>query len=356
MRLALGLAARARGRTEPNPVVGAVVVRSGRVVGRGHHHRAGGPHAEVLALRQADGRARGATLYVSLEPCAHFGRTPPCAEAILRAGVRRVVAAMRDPNPLNRGRGLRRLKARGVHTRVGVLERQARALNEVFLTRMERQRPFVTVKVAQSLDGRIAARAGQSRWISGPAARRWARRLRSESDAVLVGVRTVLKDNPLLTARGTGRRRQPVRVVLDSSLRTPPEARLFSDSSPVWIAATRSAPRARERALRRAGAEVLRFPSEGGRVNLRALLRELAKREISRLLIEGGGEVIASALRARAVDRVAWVVAPKLLGGRQAVPSVGGEGVQHPDQAVRLRNIAVKRLGQDLLVTAEVAG
>lgn len=354
MRLALELAARVRGRTEPNPMVGAVVVRSGRIVGRGYHHRAGGPHAEVLALRQAAGLARGATLYVSLEPCAHVGRTPPCTEAILQAGVRHVVAAMMDPNPLNRGRGLRWLRGRGVQTRVGVLEREARTLNRVFVTRMERRRPFVTVKVAQSLDGKIAASSGDSRWITGRAARRWAHRLRAESDAVLVGVQTVLKDNPRLTARAAGASRQPVRVVLDSSLRTPPRARLFSSPSPVWIAAGKRAPAARERALRRAGAEVIRLPSEKDRVSLRALLRQLARREISRLLIEGGGEVIASALRARAVDRIAWMIAPKIIGGRASAPSVGGIGVPRLGQAVRVGKLAVRRLGEDLLITGEI--
>ena len=354
MRLALRLAARAQGRTRPNPMVGAVVVRSGRVVGQGFHRRAGKPHAEVLALRQAGMRAAGGTLYVSLEPCARTGRTPPCTEAIRRAGIRRVVAAMTDPNPLNRGRGSRWLRARGIRTETGLLEPAARELVRPFAVRVSRRRPFVTVKVAQSLDGKIATAGGQSRWISGPQARAWVHRLRSESDAVLVGVRTVLKDDPLLTARLGTARREPMRVVLDSRLRTPPRAKLFASPAPVVIAATRAAPARREQALRRAGAEVVRLPAERGQVSMKALLRWLAGREVTRLLIEGGGEVIASAFAAGAVDRVHWVIAPKVIGGRRAPTPVEGMGVPSLRQAVPLKDMRTRRLGADLLVTANV--
>ena len=352
--MALRLAAQARGSTLPNPMVGAVVVRSGRVVGRGWHRKAGGPHAEVLALAQAGASARGATLYLTLEPCSHRGRTGPCTEAILKSGIRRVVAAMVDPNPRVRGRGLKRLRARGIRTKVGVLEPEARALNEIFITRMIGQRPFVTVKVAQSLDGKIATAGGRSRWISGSAARRWVHRLRAESDAVLVGVRTVLADDPRLTARGTSSRRSPVRIVLDSTLRTPPGARLFKSRAPVWIATTPRASRRKEARLRRAGAEVLRFPAQRGQVNFRALLKLLARREISRLLIEGGGEVVASALEARAVDRAVWIIAPKILGGKTAVPSVAGKGAPSPNRAVRLEDVRVRRLGKDWVLEGRV--
>lgn len=362
MRLALRLAARARGGTYPNPMVGAVVVRSGRVVGRGFHRRAGGPHAEVLALRRAGRRAAGATLYVSLEPCAHTGQTPPCTEAIRRAGIRRVVAAMTDPDPRNRGRGIRWLRARGIRAQAGLLERQARALARPFTVRVTRRRPFVTVKVAQSLDGKIATAAGESRWISGPRARSWAHRLRSEADAILVGVETILRDDPRLTVRTPGRAARgrpngaaPMRVILDSQLRTPPAARIFSSPAPVVIAVGRGAPAGRERALRRAGAEVVRFPTARGRVSMKALLRWLAKREVTRLLIEGGGEVIASAFAAGAVDRVHWVIAPKVIGGRRAPTSVEGEGAPFLRQAVALGDLRVGRLGSDLLVTTDVS-
>jgi len=359
MRMALRLAARAKGQTFPNPMVGALVVRSGRVVGQGYHRKAGGPHAEALALAQAGPAAAGSTLYLTLEPCSHTGRTPPCTEAILKSGIRRVVAAMVDPNPRVRGRGLRRLRARGVRTAVGILEPEARALNEIFIHRMSSQRPFITLKLAQSLDGRIATTAGCSRWISGSAARRWARRLRAENDAVLVGVNTVLADNPQLTIRsrvkgGGWRERLLLKIVLDSKLRTPAGARILSSSGPVLIAATRSAPRSREFRLRKAGAEVIRFPSENGKVRLTAVLKKLARRGVSRLLIEGGGEVAASALEARAVDRAVWIIAPKILGGKEAVPAVGGKGVRSLNRAARLENVRVRRLGEDWVMEGKV--
>ncbi len=361
MRMALDLAARARGRTLPNPMVGAVVVRSGRVVGRGRHSKAGRPHAEILALARAGAAAKGATLYISLEPCSHTGRTPPCTEAILRAGLRRVVAAMVDPDPRVRGRGLRRLRRAGLRTAVGVLESQARALNEPFITRVGRGRPFVTVKIAQSLDGRIADSQGQSRWISGPAARRWAHRLRSEQEALLVGVKTVLADNPRLTVRSKseGSRqkavgREPLKIILDSSLRTPPGARLFSGGGRVLIATTRHASRERENRLRRAGAEIIRLPAEKGRVRFNAVLRELAERGISKLMIEGGGEVTASAFKAGVVDRVAWIIAPKIFGAGGCVPAVGGPGIRSLNRAVRLKNLRARRLGEDWVMTGEV--
>ena len=351
MRMALELAARARGRTLPNPMVGAVVVRSGRVIARAWHSKVGRPHAEALALARAGAAAKGATLYVSLEPCSHTGRTPPCTGAILKSGVRRVVAAMVDPDPRVRGRGLRRLRAAGLRTAVGVLGDQARALNVPFITRVGRGRPFVTVKIAQSLDGRIAAATGKSRWISGPAARRWAQRLRSEQDAVLVGVKTVLADNPRLTVRAGKNRRDPVRVVLDSRLRTPPNARLFREKTPLWILTTAKASRRKELRLREAGADVIRLPARNGRVDFPAALKTLAKRGISRLMIEGGGEVVASALQARAVDRLVWIIAPKIFGAGDCVPAVGGPGIRSLGRAVRLSGLRARRLGEDWLMT-----
>ena len=354
MRMALDLAARAGGGTLPNPRVGAVVVRSGRVVGRAFHSKAGRPHAEALALAKAGAAAEGGTLYVSLEPCSHTGRTPPCVKAILESGVRRVVSAMVDPDPRVRGRGLRALRRRGVRTAVGVLEKEARALNRVFVTRVGKGRPFVTLKLAQSLDGRIAAAGGRSRWITGPAARRRVHRLRAENDAVLVGINTVLADDPRLTARRGGSGRQPVRVILDSSLRTPPGARLFRSAAPVWIAAGSRASKKKERRLREAGAEILRFPSRNGRVPFRALMKELARREISRLLIEGGAEVAASALRSAAVDRMVWMIAPKIIGAGGSVPSVGGQAASSPAGIARLEQVRSRRLGKDWVLEGKV--
>lgn len=353
IRLALRLAAKAQGATHPNPMVGAVVVRAGRVVGRGFHHRAGQPHAEVMALAQAGARAKGATLYVTLEPCAHFGRTPPCTEAILKSGIRRVVVAMKDPNPKTKGRGLRRLQVEGIRTAVGVLENEAQALNRVFVTWMTKGRPFVTVKVAQSLDGKIATPGGESRWISGAQARAWVHRLRLQVDAILVGVETVLKDDPRLTVRPS-LQNPPLKVVLDSHLKTPPSARLFSSKTPVLIAATKGASHQRENHLRQKGAQVVRFSPRQDRVPFKALLRDLAERGISHLLIEGGGQVIASAFEAQAVDRFYCIVAPKIIGGKEAPTPVEGAGIASLRRALPIRNVTVSRLGPDLLVRGDV--
>lgn len=364
IRLTLDLAAKARGHSVPNPMVGAVVVRSGRIVGLGFHRTAGQEHAEIVALRQAGKKARGATLYVSLEPCAHRGRTGPCTEAILRSGVARVVAAMVDPNPACRGRGVASLRRNGIRTTVGILKEEAAKLNEVFVTWMKQARPFVTVKVAQSLDGKIATSTGASQWISGPEARRFVQKLRSQVDAILVGVETVLQDNPRLTVRlksGQGLRvngrnqKQPVRVILDSKLRTPPSARLFSSKAPVVVATLKGSSRARERRLTQAGAQVLRLPAQSERVRLKALLKQLASREISHLLIEGGSEVIASAFEARIVDRLFCLVAPKIIGGRTAPTAVGGSGIVSLSEALLLKSVSVRPLGKDLLVSAHVS-
>ena len=366
MHLALRLAARAVGDTSPNPVVGAVVVKGGRVVGQGYHRRAGLPHAEVIALRQAGRRARGATLYTTLEPCNHVGRTPPCCEAILRAGVRRVVVAMKDPNPITNGRGLARLRRAGVRVTAGVLEAEAQALNRPFTKYITTGRPWVIAKAAQSLDGKIATRTGESRWISSEASRRVAHRLRREADAVLVGVNTVIQDDPLLTVRAAGRRPRPgypIKVIVDSRLRTPLASRCLSNaSSAPTIIATVKPSRTRRAQFERRGVKILVLPANGhgrtrrGRVPLAALLRELVARyQVTSVLIEGGGEVLAGALEERLVDRVVWSVAPIIIGGRMSPPAVGGEGVRRLADAVRLRDLSVRREGGDLLVVAAVA-
>ena len=365
MRRALVLAARGGSATHPNPNVGAVVVKGGRIVGEGYHRVVGGPHAEVVAQRRAGRRARGATLYVTLEPCAHVGRTPPCTEAIAASGVRRVVAAMTDPNPRTRGRGVSRLRADGTRVSVGLLADEARRLNEVFVTAMTRRRPFVTAKIAQSLDGKIATRTGASRWISSPQARRFAHRLRASADAICVGVRTVLLDDPLLSNRlasrnggGTTHGRQPIKVILDSRLRTPLTAQIFSPQSPapVIVATTVRASTALAARLRAHGATVLVQPARWGRrqVRWRWLCEVLFRRGIQHLLIEGGGEVLASALAEGVVDRGYWIIAPMVVGGRSAPTSVGGEGVTDLARARRWDRWRIMRLGSDLLVQLDV--
>jgi len=361
--MALDLAARGEGQTAPNPMVGAVLVRGGRVVGKGYHTRAGAPHAEAVALAQAGGRARGAVLYVNLEPCCHFGRTPPCVDAIVGAGVRQIVASMRDPDPRVRGKGFAALRAAGLRVRVGPLAREARRLNESFLRRVVAGRPFVTLKAGMSLDGRIATRTGESKWITSPPARAAARELRRQHEAVLVGVNTVLRDDPRLAAgavrrAGNGSRPRggegyggPARVVLDARLRTPPGARLLADGAgQVIIVTLAGAPAGRRRRLEAAGALVLEVAGRDGRISLDRALRELGRRGISSVLVEGGSEVLGSLLDGRIGDRIVLFVAGRVLGGRQALPVFGGRGAARLRDAPQLREVRVRPIGRDLRI------
>ncbi|HYY06883.1 MAG TPA: bifunctional diaminohydroxyphosphoribosylaminopyrimidine deaminase/5-amino-6-(5-phosphoribosylamino)uracil reductase RibD [Candidatus Limnocylindria bacterium] len=357
MRRALELAEQGRGLTSPNPMVGAVVVtRGGEIVGEGAHQRAGAPHAEVMALRAAGPRTRGATLYVSLEPCAHHGRTPPCATAVLESGVSRVVAPLADPNPLVAGRGFEVLRRAGIEVSVGLLAEEAARQNRVFLTAMRERRPHVTLKAAMTLDGKIADTHGASRWITGERARARAHRLRSEADAIVVGVATVLRDDPELTVRlGEPWPREPYRVALDTEGRTPPGARFVSAGDPgrSIVAVGDGAPEERVGPLRAAGATVVRCPTRDGRVDLGFLLGELFAREVRGVLVEGGGEVHAAFLDAGVVDRVAVFVAPLLVGGRTAPSVVGGAG-RELKGAVRLGPLSITPVGDDILVEADV--
>ncbi|PYN74033.1 MAG: bifunctional diaminohydroxyphosphoribosylaminopyrimidine deaminase/5-amino-6-(5-phosphoribosylamino)uracil reductase RibD [Candidatus Rokuibacteriota bacterium] len=357
MRRAIELAERGRGLTSPNPMVGAVVVApDGEVVGEGFHAKAGAPHAEVEALRTAGARARGATLYVTLEPCAHQGRTPPCAPLIVEAGVSRVVAAVGDPNPLVSGSGFAELRGAGVEVVTGVAAAAAERQNRVFLTAMRERRPHVTLKAAMTLDGKLADLHGASRWITGEVARRHAHRLRSEADAIVVGIGTVLRDDPELTVRlGQPWPREPLRVVLDTRARTPREARFILAGTPscALIVVGADAPAERTRELADSGATIVRCRTRDGRVDLGALLSELFNREVRAVLVEGGGEVHAAFLDAGLVDRVAVFVAPLLVGGRQATSVVGGAG-RELKSAVRLGEFTVTMLGDDLLIEAEV--
>lgn len=353
MAQALALAARGLGTTSPNPPVGAVVARRGRVEGAGYHRRAGGPHAEVVALRQAGRRARGATLYVTLEPCCHLDkRTPPCVPLIIDSGVRRVVVATRDPNPKVQGRGVAALRRAGLRVDVGIGRAEADCLIEPYRTRITTGRPFVTLKVAATLDGKIATARGESRWITSPASRKVVHHLRAQSDAVLVGIGTVLADNPSLTARtGHATAPTPCRIVLDPSLKIPLRAVVLTDGkAPTLVVATSAAPAAKRKVLERMGVEVLTLPARSGRVSWGRLLREMGRRGISSLLIEGGSEVNASALRSGAVDRVLFFLAPTLLGGQDAKGVIGGQSPSRLSEALQVKRVAVMRIGPDILV------
>ncbi|USG66792.1 bifunctional diaminohydroxyphosphoribosylaminopyrimidine deaminase/5-amino-6-(5-phosphoribosylamino)uracil reductase RibD [Brevibacillus ruminantium] len=345
MSLALDLARATKGQTSPNPVVGAVIVRDGMVVGMGAHVKAGEPHAEVHALRMAGELAKGATLYVTLEPCSHYGRTPPCAKAVLEAGIARVVVAAADPNPLVAGKGISLLRQAGVDVVVGVGAVQAKKLNEVFFHYIQKQTPFVTVKTASTLDGKIATRTGDSRWITGEEARKRVHQLRREHDAILVGVQTVLADDPALTAREQGQvtGRQPLRVILDNHLRIPDTACVLRDGhAPTLLFASDQAPVERQRQLESLGAEVVRL---AGRVSVEQVLAELGKRGISSLLVEGGATVNGSFLDARAVQKVVHFLSCKLVGGAAAPASYGGLGQSFMQDAISLADVEMELFG-----------
>jgi diaminohydroxyphosphoribosylaminopyrimidine deaminase/5-amino-6-(5-phosphoribosylamino)uracil reductase len=354
MKLALRLAARGAGWVSPNPMVGAVVVKEGQVVGRGYHRRAGAPHAEVEALAAAGAAARGADLYVTLEPCNHQGKTPPCTQAILAAGVRRVIIAARDPNPQVTGGGADFLATRGLDVAMGLMAAEARRLNEAWLHYVNCKRPWVIAKAACSLDGKIATVGGESQWLTGEAARGLGHRLRHRVDAIVVGIGTILADNPQLTTRlPGGRGKDPIRIVLDSRLRLPLTARLLKlDSEALtWVATTSQAPPETIRAFTARGAQVLVLPADAGRVSLPALLAELGARQVQSLLVEGGAETLGTFFDRRLVNQFYFFYAPKILGGQLALGMVGGQGIVHLGEAHIAKNLSVRRVGGDLLVS-----
>lgn len=352
MRMALRLAAKARGRTSPNPMVGAVVVKNGRVIARGWHHKAGEPHAEAIALGRAGRKAKGATLYVTLEPCSHTNkRTPPCSPLVIQSGVKRAVIAMIDPNPRVSGGGIKTLRKAGLDVTTGVLEAEAKKLNEAFIRHITTGMPFVTLKIAQTLDGKVATATGESKWITGEKARLEGRRLRDANDAILVGINTVLKDNPSLTARVPAGR-DPLRVIVDSSLRIPADARVIAQKSPAGtvVATLADAPKAKIKRLQDAGAEVLIVKSAQGRVDLRDLMRKLGRKGIMSVLIEGGPEIHASAIKSGIADKVVLFIAPVLMTGRDSLCSIGGVSPTRLSQAIRLEGVTSRFVGKDLMI------
>jgi diaminohydroxyphosphoribosylaminopyrimidine deaminase/5-amino-6-(5-phosphoribosylamino)uracil reductase len=354
MRQALALAARGRGATSPNPMVGALVVKDGAVVGTGWHRRAGTPHAEYLALQAAGARAEGSTVFVTLEPCVHHGRTPPCVEALAEAKVARVVASVRDPDLRTAGSGFEALRRFGIEVQEGVLEAEARKLNEAYFHHRLTGRPFVTYKVATTLDGKTAAADGSSRWITGERARRDAHRLRGASDAICAGVGTILADDPLLTAREVRSKRTPLRVVVDSDGRTPPGARVLGPEAPTTIFTALEEANGSLEALRQAGASVISAPGRDGKVDLSRMLEILGDEGVVSLLLEGGAKLAAAFAARGLIDKYVFYVASKLLGiGRDCFQ---GWGVPSISDAVQLTEPSTLRLGPDIRITAYPAG
>lgn len=352
MSKALTLAARARGMTSPNPMVGAVLVRRGRIISEGYHKKAGTPHAEAIAIEKAKGGSRGATLYVTLEPCCHLDkRTPPCTEKIISSGIRKVVVAMKDPNPKVAGKGIEALQRAGIEVACGLMEEKAERLNESYIKYITTRMPFVTLKVAMTLDGKIATPGGESKWITGEEARKLVHKMRGSADALLTAIGTIKADNPRLTCR-TGRGRSPVRVVIDPDLelgmdscvlKVPPETILVIRSPEKGSAAER-----KKNILALRGINILEFG--GAKVRLEWLMKELGKREITSVLVEGGSSLNSYCLESGTVDKVMFFIAPKIIGGRESFPAVGGKTFRKLSDAFRVEDVTVRRVGRDILI------
>ena len=352
MKIALELAKKAIGFTSPNPLVGAVIVKDGRIIGKGYHEKYGENHAEVNALNNAVGNVKDATMYITLEPCSHFGKTPPCANRIIESGIKRVIIAMEDPNTIVSGNGIRLLRENGLEVKVGVLKKEAEKLNEIFIKYIVTKTPFTIMKAGMSLDGKIATYTGDSRWVTGEKARKYGHLLRQKASAILVGVNTVIMDDPMLNTRLDNMECiDPVKVIVDSSGRIPITSKVLNiNPSSTIVVVTKFALEENIKAIRRKGAEVIVSPAKNGRVDLRFLVEELGKREIDSLLIEGGGEVSFSFLKEDLVDKVVFFIAPKIIGGRDAKTPVEGEGMAYIKDVIDLKEIEITKLGKDIMI------
>lgn len=350
MKRVLRLAEMGRGRTSPNPMVGAILVKDGEVAGEGYHAKAGEAHAEIIALQQAREEARGAVLYLNLEPCTHYGKTPPCAPRVIESGVKRVVIGMEDPNPLVKGKGIEILRRADLDVEVGILEKECQRLNEAFCKYILKKEPFVILKVAATVDGKLATRNGDSKWISGEASRRFVHKLRDQVDGVLVGIGTVLKDDPQLTARIRGGR-DPYRIVLDSRLKIPEEAKVIGTSpSKTIIAATEFAPKDKIEKLEKRGVQILILDSQEGKINLKSCLSKLGEIGMMSLMVEGGSQINGSFLDEGLIDKLLLFLSPKLIGDHQALGIFGGRGVSSLEEAVALKEMKTRRVGEDILL------
>lgn len=352
MKLALSLAAATKGQTSPNPQVGAVVVKNGEILGMGAHLKAGTPHAEVHAIAAAGEKARGADIYVTLEPCSHFGRTPPCADLIINSGIKRVFIASVDPNPLVAGKGIARMQEAGIEVVTGLLQQEADVLNEPFFHFIKTKTPYVTIKAASSFDGKTAAKTGDSKWITSPESRQDVHRLRHEHDAILTGVNTIIHDNPLLTARLPQGGRNPIRIVLDTNLRIPADSNVIRDQAVKTIIYTGSEiDKSKAEEIKIFGVEIFSFPSR--HVPIVDVLKDLGERGIMTLFVEGGSEIHASFIKNSAFQQIILYMAPKIIGGKEAIPFVGGSGADYVKEAPHLEFVKVERIGGDLKIIAK---
>lgn len=357
MRMALSLARKGLGTTSPNPMVGAVLVKGGKIVGKGYHKKAGSNHAEVVALSDAKDEAKGSILYVNLEPCVHFGKTPPCADALIEAGVKKVVVSMLDPNPQVNGRGLQKLKKAGIDVKVGVLEDEAKRLNEAFIVSMERKRPFFILKAASSLDGKIATKTCDSRWISNEESRKYTNNLRAVSDGILVGINTVIADNPLLVPKIVKPKKIPHRIILDSKLRIPLACDVVktSEKYPTLIFTGEDSRADKEVKLKSMGINVIKVPrNDNGRVSLKHICDELYNRGIANVLIEGGGEINSAFMQEGLIDKVFFFYGSILIGGKGAFNLIGGKGIDFLKDAYRIDIVSLKRFKDNICVEGYV--
>lgn len=354
MKEALSLAASMAGRTSPDPMVGAVVVSNGRVISRGRHAEAGTPHAEAIAIKKAGRRAKGATLYLNLEPCSHYGNNPPCSDSILRSGIKKVVACMKDPNPLVSGRGFRKLREAGIKVEVGLFEEEAKKLNEYFIKYITKKRPFVILKSAMSLDGKISTRVGESEWISGEASRRLVHKMRNEVDAIMTGIGTVLTDDPRLTVRMIkGRTRNPLKIIIDPFARVPLKSNvLLNEPWKAIVVVSEQASKARASKIENLDASVIRMKARKGMIDLGKLMDVLGGMGIMSVMIETGGGLAASAIESDIVDKIMMFVAPKIIGGAAAPGPVGGGGVAKLASSKKLKDLKCSKIGEDVLIEA----
>lgn len=355
MKRALELAKKGMGRTSPNPMVGAVIVKNGEVIGEGYHRKAGTPHAEIHALNTAGQEARSSTIYVNLEPCSHYGRTPPCADALVKAGISRAVIAMLDPNPQVCGKGLQILKDAGIETEVGILEKEALNLNEVFLKYIKSKMPFVSLKTAMTLDGKIASRTGDSRWISSSASRTYVHSLRNVYDGIMVGIGTVLADDPILNTRlDTGDKRDPVRIIVDGKLELPLESKIAKSSKEQKTIVFTSTISNQEKAaqLQSAGIEIIELGGDPEKLAVEKALVFLGKMGICSIMLEGGSELNAYMIEHKLLNKVYWFIAPKIIGGKNSPSPIAGQGIELMKDALCLESIDIQRIQDDILITA----